>query len=50
MIDTEEYYGGTYPDPPEDKEDKQENYDDYMADVIQDEMMLKEIREDVRHR
>lgn len=44
MIDTEEYYGGTYPEPPEYGEEK-EDYDDYMADVIYDEMKLKEITE-----
>jgi len=48
MIDTSEYYGGTYPEPDwvhEEVEDTyeqafNEDYDDYMADYYHDEMML----------
>lgn len=44
MIDTSEYYAGTYPEPHEiiDCEDEEEydNYDLYMADVMHEERML----------
>ena len=44
MIDTVEYYGGTYPEPHEiiDCEDEEEydDYDLYMADVMHEERML----------
>lgn len=44
MIDTSEYYGGTYPEPHEiiDCEDEEEydDYDLYMADMTHEEMML----------
>lgn len=39
MIETEEYYGGTYPEPSEPKE-KEEDYDAYMSDVIYEEERL----------
>lgn len=39
MIDTEEYYGGTYPEYPEPVEEK-EDYDDYIVDVIYEEEKL----------
>ena len=31
MIDTNEYYGGTYPDPPEEDTFDYEDYDNYLA-------------------
>ena len=42
MIETEEYYGGTYPEPNEviDLDDEDEDYDDWYADYYHDEMML----------
>lgn len=44
MIDTSEYYGGTYPEPHEiiDCEDEEEydDYDLYMADVMHEETVL----------
>lgn len=44
MIDTREYYGGTYPEPHEiiDCEDEEEYdaYDLYMADILHEEMVL----------
>jgi len=39
MIDTSEYYGGTYPDPPEEVID--EEWDEWdLADFYHDEMMI----------
>lgn len=32
MIDTSEYYGGTYPDPPEFEEEDNEDYEWQYAD------------------
>ena len=45
MIDTSEYYGGTYPDSDEEVEDTyeqtfDENYDDWYADEYHELMML----------
>ena len=48
MIDTSEYYGGTYPEPHEiiDEEpydwdqDDYDDYDLYMADILHEEMVL----------
>jgi len=41
MIRTDEYYGGTYPEPHEviDCEDE-EDFDDYYADIVHEEQML----------
>lgn len=39
MIETEEYYGGTYPDPPEIKE-SEEDYGSEIADIIYEEKEL----------
>lgn len=49
MIDTEEYYGGKYPEPPEPREvidldDEDEDFDDWYADYYHDEMMLGGIK------
>ena len=48
MIDTSEYYGGTYPDPDEEVEDTyerafDEDYEGDMADYYHDLEMLGEI-------
>lgn len=41
MIESEEYYGGTYPDPPEIKEkEPEEDYGSEMADIIYEEKEL----------
>ncbi|MBR1386270.1 MAG: hypothetical protein IJ568_05530 [Bacilli bacterium] len=42
MIDTEEYYGGTYPTPNEaiDCDIEDEDYDEWYADYYHDEMMI----------
>ena len=45
MIDTREYYGGTYPDPPELEEDYNINgYESHYADEYHELMMLGEIK------
>ena len=49
MIDTEEYYGGTYPEPPQEVIDcdiDDEDYDDWYADFYHDEMMIGGIDND----
>jgi hypothetical protein len=43
---TEEYYGGLYPEAPEVDEEqelweKQRDYEEYMADIISDEMLSR---------
>lgn len=42
MIDTSEYYGGTYPVPNEviDCDIEDEDYDEWYADYYHDEMMI----------
>ncbi len=44
QMETTEYYGGLYPEPPETKEEntweEQEEYEEYMADIVHDEMIL----------
>lgn len=42
MLETEEYYGGTYPEPPENEEEKNinEDYDAEMADIYYEEKKL----------
>lgn len=42
-METEEYYGGTYPDPPnyEEQEDKYEEDEDYIRDIF-NEMEVEE--------
>lgn len=47
MIDTQEYYGGTYPEPNEVYDDDPTDWEDddylfYMADVMYEENMLGE--------
>lgn len=49
--DTSEYYGGTYPSPPEDyDEDKQEvdydDYLDYLSDYYTEEYLLNRMEDD----
>ena len=50
MFDTSEYYGGTYPSPCEDDEEREEDFDygdyiDYVYDRYRDEMMMREMEE-----
>lgn len=41
MIETEEYYGGTYPNPPEyEEKEYNEDYEAEMADIIYEEREL----------
>lgn len=41
MIETEEYYGGTYPEQPETEEkESAEDFDSEMADIIYEEREL----------
>lgn len=42
-METVEYYGGTYPDTPEyeEKEYIEEDYEDYIADIIYEEKELE---------
>lgn len=42
MIDTEEYYGGKYPEPHEViiEDDEDEDFDEWYADYYHDEFML----------
>ena len=41
MIETEEYYGGTYPEPPEiEEKESDEDYDSEMADISDEEREL----------
>lgn len=49
MIDTSEYYGGTYPDPPQEVIDceDEDDYDDWYADFYHDEMMIGEIKNEI---
>lgn len=45
IIDTREYYGGTYPEPLDEEEQEKvsnEEYEAYMADVYYEEMMIGE--------
>lgn len=47
-IDTEEYYGGCYPEPPE-YEEEQVDWNEYqweLADIYHDEIMLEEVFEE----
>ena len=47
MIDTSEYYGGTYPSPYEDEEYNEDfdygDYIDYVYESYKDEMMMREM-------
>lgn len=47
MIDTNEYYGGTYPSPYEDMEEREDfdygDYIDYVYESYKDEMMVREM-------
>ena len=46
--DTEEYYGGCYPEPPE-HEEEQVDWNEYqweLADIYHDELMLEEVFEE----
>jgi len=43
-METEEYYGGTYPEPPE-YEEEQVDWNEYqweLADIYHDEMMIEQ--------
>lgn len=40
MIDTEEYYGGKYPEPHEVVEEEDEDFDEWYADYYHDELMI----------
>lgn len=41
MTDTEEYYGGTYPEPQEVIDcDDEDDYDEWYADYYHEEMMI----------
>lgn len=42
-ICTDEYYGGTYPDPPEDDYDEDEDDEEDYADEYHELMMLDEL-------
>lgn len=41
-MDTTEYYGGLYPDPPIEKDEIEYDYNDYIADVIYEEERLND--------
>lgn len=48
MFDTSEYYGGTYPSPVEDEEEREEDFDygdyiDYCYENYKDKMLMKEM-------
>lgn len=44
-METIEYYGGTYPEPDwcykDEKEQLEENYEEYMSDIMYEEKMLE---------
>lgn len=42
MIETEEYYGGTYPECPElEESEKLEGYEEYISELLHEKMVLE---------
>lgn len=45
MIETEEYYGGTYPECPEIESSELGEYEEYISEVLHEKMVLE--RDDI---